>query len=133
MRVLRIDAQTLNVVNAEEWGELPADTAETLYRESATGGQGWTWDAGAGAPVAPEPVVSVPSSVTMRQAQLALHAAGLWSGVKARAASDDEFDIWLRTSQMVERQNTVLLAAATDMGLSSDQVDALFVAASALP
>lgn len=93
------------------------------------------WDGSAlSVPPAPEPVVTVPRSVSMRQARLALLSAGLLDTVEGLIAHqpravqiewDYATDIW-RSRDLV-----VTLGAA--LGLSNAQLDALFIAAAAIP
>ncbi len=83
-----------------------------------------------------------PQSVSMRQARLALHAAPnpanpaqtLLDAVNAAIASDTTgvLPIWWEYSQTIQRNNPLMLQVATTLGLTSDQIDALFVAASKL-
>lgn len=86
-------------------------------------------------PPGPPPV---PSEVTMRQARLALHAAGLLSSVEAaidalpdppRSAARIEWD----HSQTVQRNRGIVQQLGTALGMSSAQLDALFIAAGAIP
>ena len=86
-------------------------------------------------PPGPPPV---PAEVTMRQARLALHAAGLLSSVEAaidalpdppRSAARIEWD----HSQTVQRNRGIVQQLGTALGMSSAQLDALFIAAAAIP
>lgn len=81
--------------------------------------------------------VSVPAEVTMRQARLALLGAGKLAAVDAaidalpdpqKAAARIEWDY----SSTVRRQQPLVLALAPALGLSTGQLDALFIAAAAL-
>jgi len=82
------------------------------------------------------PVISpVPSQVSALQGLLAINAAGLSGAYTAWAASEsrtfaekafiDKATHWRRT-------DPVLLSGATALGLTSDQIDQLFISASAL-
>ena len=80
---------------------------------------------------------SIPQEVTMRQARLALHNAGLLASVEAainalaepkQSTARIEWD----HSQTVQRSRGLVLELGTAMGLTSAQIDALFVAAAAL-
>lgn len=83
------------------------------------------------------PVV-VPASITRAQAKLALLGAGLLDGVQA--AIDAITDPVQRTAAQIEwddrltfdRSNPTLNALAAAMGLSTEQLDALFIAAAQL-
>jgi hypothetical protein len=71
--------------------------------------------------------------VTMRQARLALIAAGLYDKVNtAINASDESTQVWWEYSTNVERNNSILNAMATQLSLTSAQVDGLFQAAANL-
>jgi hypothetical protein len=91
--------------------------------------------------VPPElPVYSPPSSpqvVTMRQARLALHAAGLLDQVTAAVAAmpgpeGDAARIEWEFSSTVERSRPLVQSLAAALGWSEAQLDALFTAAAAL-
>lgn len=84
-----------------------------------------------------EVVPAVPASVTMRQARLALFAAGKLVDVDtsidtlpepSRTAARIEWDY----SNELQRGNALVAALTPALGLTSEQVDALFIAASAL-
>jgi hypothetical protein len=79
----------------------------------------------------------IPQEVTMRQARLALFGAGLLASVESaidalpepqKTAARIEWD----HSQTVQRSRGIVLQLGTAMGLSSAQIDALFVQAAAL-
>ena len=81
--------------------------------------------------------VVVPQEVTMRQARLALLGAGLLATVEsainalaepAKSAARIEWD----HSQTVQRNRGIVLQLGMAMGLTSGQIDALFIAAAAL-
>lgn len=71
-------------------------------------------------------------SVTMRQARLALIQAGLYAQVQTAAAADPTTQVWWDYSDTVERANPILNAVASQLGLTSAQVDALFKTAATL-
>ena len=98
-------------------------------------GRGHTYSGGEFAP----PVVPtvVPQAVTMRQARLALLGAGLLSSVDAaidamseptRSAARIEWEY----SNELQRANPLVLALGPALNLTSEQIDAMFIAASAL-
>lgn len=83
------------------------------------------------------PAPRVPQAVTMRQARLALFSAGLLSAVDTaidalpepqRTAARIEWDY----SNELQRSNPLVAALTPALGLTDAQVDALFIAASAL-
>ena len=88
-------------------------------------------------PEPPAPPVPVPQSVTMRQARLALHAAGLLSGVDAAIASMQEpaktaaLIEWEYASS-VERNAGLVPEMAAALGMSEADIDDLFIAAATL-
>ena len=93
------------------------------------------------APAAPEyvePVPQVPSAITMRQARLAMLASGLLDKVEPAIASISEAqkksiaEIEWQYSQSIERSANWFSDITTAMGLTGEQVDALFKQASEL-
>lgn len=87
-------------------------------------------------PEAPAPA-AVPKAVTMRQARLALLQAGKLTAVNdavagMQGAAGEAARIEWEYSQEVQRDKALVLALAPVLGLSEAQLDALFIAASAL-
>lgn len=85
----------------------------------------------------PEPYVApLPAPVTvitMRQARLALNAAGLLPTVKAAvAASSEQVKIEWEYAQELDREWPTLLALSEALGLTTEQVDDLFLQASTI-
>lgn len=85
----------------------------------------------------PEQSAPVPAFVTMRQARLALHAAGLLTQVQAvidaqedppKTAMQIEWDY----SSDVYRDKEFVVTLGAALGLTSDELDELFIAAAAL-
>lgn len=84
-------------------------------------------------PLAPP---SVPRSITMRQARLCLHKHGMLAGVQPAIDALPEPDrtaaqIEWEYSSVVERQGFVLTIAQA-LGISDEQLDALFIEAATL-
>jgi len=80
---------------------------------------------------------SIPQEVTMRQARLALLGAGLLGGVDAAIASlpsptKEAASIEWEYAAVVQRSSGLVPAMATALGMTSEQIDALFVAAANL-
>lgn len=76
---------------------------------------------------------SVPESVTMRQARLALLAAGALASVDAAvAAAGDAAKIEWEFAQEVRRDWPLVNQLTAALGWTSEQVDALFIAAEKL-
>lgn len=85
----------------------------------------------------PAPPAAVPQSVTMRQARLALLAAGQLEAVAPAIASmpspaKEQAGIEWEYSTTVERNRPLVLALGPALGLDAAALDALFVAAAAL-
>ena len=84
----------------------------------------------------PEPAPAVPESVTRAQGKAALITAGLWSGVLAFVAAIPDpieralAEVALHDTQQWHRSSPFFNAAATALGLTGEQLDALFLAAS---
>lgn len=85
----------------------------------------------------PAPPAPVPQQVTMRQARLALHAAGLLEGVDAAIASLPEPNkttakIEWEYAQAVERNAGLVPSLAAALGMTEEQIDQLFISAANL-
>lgn len=77
--------------------------------------------------------VIVPQSVTNRQAKLALHAAGLLTSVTtAINAAGEAAKIEWEYAQTVDRDSGLVPQMAAALGMTEEQIDALFIAAGAL-
>jgi hypothetical protein len=100
--------------------------------DGSIGGIGWTYSNGVLTPP-PTPPVPVPQSVTMRQARLALFAAGLLDSVTtAIAGAGSAAQIEWEYAATVERASGLVPSMATALGMTDVQIDALFIAASTL-
>ncbi len=76
---------------------------------------------------------TVPAVVTPRQIRLALNDAGLRETVEqAVAASDQAIKDWWEYALDIERNNSLIKAMAAQLGITEQQLDALFVAAAGL-
>ena len=83
-------------------------------------------------PTAPVPVV-IPSSLSMRQARLALLGAGLLDAVQAGvSAMPQAAQIEWDYATTVERSSPLVATLAASLGLTSEALDALFTAGAAL-
>lgn len=84
----------------------------------------------------PEPGPAVPESVTRAQGKAALITAGLWPGVLAFVAAIPDpteralAEVALHDTQQWHRSSPFFNAAADALGLTGEQLDALFLAAS---
>lgn len=79
----------------------------------------------------------VPQVVSMRQARLALNAAGLLASVNSSIASmsgsaGDAARIEWEFSATVERHKPLVISLTGVLGLTDKQIDELFIAAAAL-
>lgn len=120
------------------------DVAPPTLSETTTDGEqraNWTghaWEVLAyRAPVIDPPAVIVPAAVTMRQARLALFMAGKLADVDTAIAALPEpaktaAQIEWEFSNELQRSNPLVLTLGPALGLTSEQIDALFIAASAL-
>jgi len=124
----------VNVARAEpDWpGLADYDQAVELAEDQAVA-PGHTYDGSVFAAPAPR----VPAAVTMRQARLALLGANLLSSVDTaidalpeptKSAARIEWEY----SNELQRGNALVAVLTPALGLTSEQVDALFIAASAL-
>lgn len=76
---------------------------------------------------------NVPATVSMRQARLALLAAGLLPGVAAAmAAAGEAAQIEWEYATEIRRTSPLVSQMAAALGMADAQLDALFVAAAAL-
>jgi len=87
--------------------------------------------------VEPAAAVTVPQSVTMRQARLALLGAGRLASVESAIAAmpgaqGDVARIEWEFSSEVRRAQPLVAALAPVLGMTEGQIDELFIAASAL-
>ena len=85
----------------------------------------------------PAPAVYVPASITMRQARLALLAAGLLGNIDTAIASlpspqKERAQIEWQYSNDVLRHNGFVASLAPALGLTDAQIDALFLSGAAL-
>ena len=111
---------------------------------SAEVGEGWSYSGGVFSAPPPAPPAPVPSEVTMRQARLALLGAGLLDSVEGALNAMPEGNptqiaqkraarIEWEYSQIVQRHKGLTVALAGSLGMTDAQIDAIFVAAKAIP
>lgn len=104
---------------------------------AAMGDQSRLWFDGDTIHVMPPAPVQVPAEVTMRQARLALHAAGKLTAVNAAIAALPDPPktaalIEWEYSSTVRRDSQFVALLGPALGLDSEALDALFIAASKL-
>ena len=132
------DSTVVTVVEMSEEQATAALTAfEVVHLLAADSKCAGGWSYAGGDVVAPSVTVPVPAEVTMRQARLALLAAGLLDDVEAAIAGMDEpaktaAQIEWEYSNALERDNTLVAILGPALGLSSNQIDDLFRAAAQL-
>lgn len=79
------------------------------------------------------PDVTDPSVVTMRQARLALHAADILDDVETyMATADKAVQIEWEFADTVRRNSALVVGIGSELGLSDDQIDAMFELAKTL-
>lgn len=98
--------------------------------------QGWL-DDGTTYTAPPAPPPTIPQSVTMRQARLALMGAGKLATINAAIAGmagvqGEAARIEWEFSSEVKRNQPLVMSMGQALGLTAAQLDALFIAAAAL-
>ena len=79
------------------------------------------------------PAPKIPQVVTMRQARLALHAAGLLDAVNAAITqAGGAAAIEWEYAQELKRDHPLVVSLTPTLGLTSEQLDALFMQAATL-
>ena len=74
----------------------------------------------------------VPQSITPLQAKLQLLKLGLLDEVEALVTGDRTAQLYWEYASIIERDNEILLMMAEQIGLTSEQVDEMFIEASKL-
>lgn len=74
----------------------------------------------------------VPQSITPLQAKLQLLKLGLLDEVEALVTGDRTAQLYWEYASIIKRDNAVLLLMANSLGLTSEQVDEMFIEASKL-
>lgn len=94
--------------------------------------EGWDWN-GSTFTAPPEPVVTAPTSISMRQCRLQLLADGLLDTVDSQVAvMDRASQIAWEYATTVDRTDGLTGAMQIILGLSDEQMDTMFTSASAL-
>ena len=74
----------------------------------------------------------VPQAITPLQSKLQLHKLGLLDDVEALVTGDRTAQLYWEYALVIERDNEILLMMATQLGLTSEQLDDLFIKGSKL-
>lgn len=120
-------------VNVVEQDAMPSIGGDWVDVTGLHVGAGMRYENGEWLPAKP----SVPASVTMRQARLALLAAGKLSAVESAIAALPDppktaAQIEWEYSNEVQRHNGFVSQLGPALGLSDDDLDALFIAAAGM-
>lgn len=113
------------------------DIADKMFACDAEVKEGWLYDGKVFAepPAPPTQPPIVPNEVTNWQARAALHDAGLFdqvdAAVKAAAAQYPKISYAWEYGNTFLRSSEFIVTMAAQLGLSSQQIDDLFVAAAA--
>lgn len=129
------DGRVVNVVDADA-GWQPNHGAAVEVDAGSRVGPGWLYDGQAFSPPHP-PAALVPEEVTMRQARLALHRAGVLGNVVAAInqmpeQARTEAQIEWEYSSTLRRAHPLVTDLGSALGLTPQQLDALFIEAAAL-
>jgi hypothetical protein len=89
--------------------------------------------------VEPEPVVEIPTQITLRQFRMALRRVGLFAQVEALKTAefltqqqrDDVFE-FMEYSNFIERNHPLIQAFAPVLNVTQDQIDEVFSLGSTL-
>lgn len=124
---------TDTVIRTEDGACIPSDNANSDYQAYIA------WLALGNTPQeADAPTTSRITKVTMRQARLALLGAGKLPAVNAaiaamQGAQGEAARIEWEYSQEVQRDRGLVSALGSQLGMTEEQLDALFTAAAAIP
>lgn len=121
-----INGLVANILEVNSYSVIPG----LVDAQNANIGDGWD---GAKFIKPVPPATPIPSSVTMRQARLALNAASYYAAVNAAVAAGSDADkIEWEYAGDVYRNAGLVPRMASALGLTSAQIDALFVMAATL-
>ena len=78
------------------------------------------------------PPIEVIQSITPLQAKLQLFELGLLDEVDTLVSTDRKVQLYWEYALTIERNNEILLSMATQLGLTNEQLDDMFIQASKL-
>ena len=111
-----------SVIRFQDFDEAPPVLAEA---------KGLVWVESPIIVVEPDPQSLIPQSVSMRQARLALHAAGLLNGINAAITKiGGAAQIEWEYATEVRRDNPLIEMVRQANSMTVEQIDQLFIAAS---
>ena len=128
--IRQLDGYVVNTIIWDGITPFSEPGCELISRSTAPVGVdiGWTFNNNVW--TSPDEKINVPTSITMRQARLALLQAGLLDNVEAAISiADKSIQIEWEYSNAVERNNAVVKQMALVLGLTDQQIDELFIAA----
>jgi hypothetical protein len=115
----------------DPWSSLPGAVVKDVTNVSPQPQVGWTYANDVFTAPTAAPVEQVPSQVTRFQAEQALANAGLLSSVQTYIAGQPaETQLAWATVDVFMRDSPMIMAAGIALGMTSAQLDALFVSAS---
>lgn len=118
---------TTSILRLADNAFIPPDEANTDYREYLQ------WLSEGNTPEPADPVITQIPPISPRQIRQALTALNFRTGVEAAvAAGDQNLKDWWEFSTSFERNHPEVIAMGTQLGVSPDQLDALWILAGAL-
>lgn len=126
MHTYRYINEALSLITRDDGAVIPVNPENTDFRLLTE----------AGAVIAPfvPPEPQVPFSVSKAQAQMALYNAGLLDQLEAVIAAHEyrPVRIWYEGANEWLRSNPYVSMLAPELGITEEQIDALFIAAARL-
>ena len=108
--------------------ELPEMVAGKFYKYDSE-----KWIEYSEYPIVEEVIIkNVPQTITPLQTKLQLLELGLLDEVDTLVATDRKVQLYWEYALTIERNNEILLSMATQLGLTNEQLDDMFIQASKL-
>jgi hypothetical protein len=130
MKICAIDDNGIYLSNYEGSEYTPYRKNEVRVNPPKGDNKFFKWDGNTnwiGLDEYPEPPVQIPQTLTPRQARLILLKYNLLDDIEALLTTDKALQIWWEYSLDADRNNEYLLQASQALGLSSEQLDDMFV------